>query len=186
MLNIYIFLLVLFRLFTGEKLLSCHYVSPPFHTYIDNYNILCIIFMWLYFQTFFFLNKRVIKEMRTSSVYEGAKITHTNIKHVPPKRKLPKYPNLWYSVYIQFQIYFYHVSDWIVNELNFNGRIYCENTFIHGCQFLWLTSWNCGLWFMVFNATFSYIVAVSIIGGGNRSTQRKPLTCRKSLTNFIT
>jgi hypothetical protein len=23
-------------------------------------------------------------------------------------------------------------------------------------------------------------------GGGNRSTQRKPLTCRKSLTNFMT
>jgi hypothetical protein len=29
----------------------------------------------------------------------------------------------------------------------------------------------------------SYIVAVSFIGGGNR---RKPLTCRNSLTNFIT
>jgi len=24
------------------------------------------------------------------------------------------------------------------------------------------------------------------IGGGNRSTRRKPLTCPKSLTNFIT
>ena len=33
---------------------------------------------------------------------------------------------------------------------------------------------------------FSYIVAVSFIGGVNRSTRRKPLTCRKSLTNFIT
>jgi len=29
-------------------------------------------------------------------------------------------------------------------------------------------------------------VVVSFIGGGNRSTQRKPPTCRKSLTNFIT
>ena len=29
----------------------------------------------------------------------------------------------------------------------------------------------------------SYIMAVSFIGGGNR---RKPATCRKSLTNFIT
>ena len=27
-------------------------------------------------------------------------------------------------------------------------------------------------------------MAVSFIGLGNRSTQRKPLTCRKSLTNF--
>jgi len=29
-------------------------------------------------------------------------------------------------------------------------------------------------------------VAVSFIGKGKRSSQRKPLTCRKSLTNFIT
>jgi len=42
---------------------------------------------------------------------------------------------------------------------------------------------------MVFYATFNnisvtmYIVMVSFIGGGNRNTQRKPLTCRKSLTN---
>ena len=46
------------------------------------------------------------------------------------------------------------------------------------------------VWLMVFNATFqkyfSSIVAVSFIGGGNRSTRRKPPTCRRSLTNFIT
>jgi hypothetical protein len=29
-------------------------------------------------------------------------------------------------------------------------------------------------------------VQFSFIGGGNQRTQRKPLTCRKSLTNFIT
>jgi len=42
---------------------------------------------------------------------------------------------------------------------------------------------------MVFNATFiniSIIMAVSFIGGGNQSTVRKPPTCRKLLTNFIT
>ena len=42
-------------------------------------------------------------------------------------------------------------------------------------------------WFIVFNAIqqyFSYIVAVSFTGGGNRSTQRKPSTCRQSLTNY--
>jgi hypothetical protein len=43
--------------------------------------------------------------------------------------------------------------------------------------------------FMVFNATFNnisdYIVAVSFIGEGNRTNLRKPLTCSKSLTNFI-
>ena len=44
-----------------------------------------------------------------------------------------------------------------------------------------------GFSFIVFNATFNNIsvVAVSFIGGVNRSTRRKPPTCRKS-TNFIT
>jgi hypothetical protein len=37
-----------------------------------------------------------------------------------------------------------------------------------------------------FQQYFSYIMAVGFIDGGNRNTQRKPLTCRKSLTNFIT
>jgi hypothetical protein len=32
----------------------------------------------------------------------------------------------------------------------------------------------------------SYIVVVSFIGGGNRRIRRKPPTCGKSLTNFIT
>ena len=36
-----------------------------------------------------------------------------------------------------------------------------------------------------FHEYFSYIVAVSFIGGGNRSTRRKPQSCRSSLTNFI-
>jgi hypothetical protein len=43
---------------------------------------------------------------------------------------------------------------------------------------------------MVFNATFNNISVILLqLGlylGGNWSTQRKPLTCRKSLTNFIT
>jgi len=34
---------------------------------------------------------------------------------------------------------------------------------------------------MVFQQYFSYIVAVSFIGGINQSTRRKPPTCRKSL-----
>jgi hypothetical protein len=39
-----------------------------------------------------------------------------------------------------------------------------------------------GVW-RHFQQYFSYIMAASFIGGGN---QRKPLTCRKSLTNIIT
>ena len=47
------------------------------------------------------------------------------------------------------------------------------------------------LWFglcclMPLSTNFSYIVAVSFISGEDRSTRRKPPTCRKSLTNFIT
>jgi len=34
------------------------------------------------------------------------------------------------------------------------------------------------------NISYRYIVAVSFIGGGNRSIRRKPPTCRKFLTNF--
>jgi len=37
---------------------------------------------------------------------------------------------------------------------------------------------------MLFNATVNNISV--IIGRGNRSTERKPPTCQKSLTNFIT
>jgi hypothetical protein len=46
-----------------------------------------------------------------------------------------------------------------------------------------------GLWFMVFNVLstiFQLYRGVSFIGGGNWSTWRKPPTCHKSLTNFIT
>ena len=37
-----------------------------------------------------------------------------------------------------------------------------------------------------FQQYFKYITEVIFLGGGNRSTQRKPLTHHKSLTNFIT
>jgi hypothetical protein len=37
-----------------------------------------------------------------------------------------------------------------------------------------------------FQQYFSYIVAVSFIDGGNRTSRRKPQAYRKSLTNFIT
>ena len=36
-----------------------------------------------------------------------------------------------------------------------------------------------------FQQYFSYIVVVIFVGGGNRSTRRKPLTNRKSLINVI-
>ena len=42
-----------------------------------------------------------------------------------------------------------------------------------------------GVRVMVFQQYFSYIVVVNFIGGGKRSTWRKPPTCCKSLTNLI-
>ena len=56
----------------------------------------------------------------------------------------------------------------------------------HICRSIpWLWLWF--LCLMPLSTIFQlYIVAVSFIGGANRSTLRKPLTCRKSLTNFIT
>jgi hypothetical protein len=37
-----------------------------------------------------------------------------------------------------------------------------------------------------FQQYFSYIMVTSFSGGGNRSTQREPLTMGKQLLNFIT
>jgi hypothetical protein len=47
------------------------------------------------------------------------------------------------------------------------------------------------IWFIVLNATFSNISAISIMatsfsGGRSRSTRREPLTIGKQLVNFIT
>jgi hypothetical protein len=41
-------------------------------------------------------------------------------------------------------------------------------------------------WILVFNATFSYIMATSFSGGRSRSTRREPPTMGKQLVNFIT
>jgi hypothetical protein len=54
------------------------------------------------------------------------------------------------------------------------GRIYFSSLFVLLCL-------KCH-----FQQYFSYSMAGSFISGGNRSTRRKPPTCNKSLTNFIT
>ena len=47
--------------------------------------------------------------------------------------------------------------------------------------------WLVGLWCLTtFSTIFQLYRGCHFIGEGNRSTQRKPSTCRKSLTNFIT
>jgi hypothetical protein len=42
------------------------------------------------------------------------------------------------------------------------------------------------IWFIVFYATFSYIMVSSFSGGRSRSTRREPPTMGKQLVNFIT
>ena len=68
--------------------------------------------------------------------------------------------NMWFSHY---KSYFYPKRDhyWYLPKSLFFG-VWCH-----------------------FQQYFSYIVAVSFIGG-NRSTRRKPLTCRIAVTRFIT
>jgi hypothetical protein len=65
-----------------------------------------------------------------------------------------------------------------------------ENIFYEGLSYCpsWY-SFFIKVWFYGalrhFQQYFSYILAASFIVGGNQSTQRKPPTCRKSLTNFV-
>ena len=64
-------------------------------------------------------------------------------------------------------------------------RLTQEQKYLYQAYKVCLSLHNSWFWFMVFKTTFNNI-SVSFIGGGNWSTQRKPPTCYKSLTNFIT
>ena len=81
------------------------------------------------------------------------------------KKILTQYYTPWPSFYMQYQVtsdqYFNYIHDKIVFDL------WC---------------------FMPLSTIFqlTYIFGVSFIGGGNRITWRKPPTCHKSLTNFLT
>jgi hypothetical protein len=64
-----------------------------------------------------------------------------------------------------------------INNLHVNSREISNLKFIF---------WGVPIFAWHFQQYFRYIVAGSFIGGGNRSTQGKILTCRTSLTNFFT
>jgi len=66
----------------------------------------------------------------------------------------------------------------------------CDKWYTCSIWLSWMVysySYGNGVW-CHFQQYFSYNVyrGVSFIGRGNRSTRRKPPTCRKSLTNCIT
>jgi hypothetical protein len=69
-----------------------------------------------------------------------------------------------------------------------DSKVMCDTYTIFITHYIIVNNGKWGV--MVFNATFNNISVISwrpvFIGGGNRSTRRKPPTCRKSLTNFIT
>jgi hypothetical protein len=90
---------------------------------------------------------------------------------------------------------------WRVTYLMCSRIIECP--FVYSIYHLWITiviwiwgqswSWSHGSWiyYDLCNQCLSPLklwvrMAVSFIAGGNQSTRRKPPTCRKSLTNFIT
>ena len=69
-----------------------------------------------------------------------------------------------------------------------NCCVLCRNSnHVYAIKFLnkGLVGWLVHGVYRHFQPYFTYIVAVSFIGGGNRSTRRKALTCRKSLTNIL-
>ena len=62
-------------------------------------------------------------------------------------------------------------------------KINIKNVKVHDCKHT--DYWVCCLTTPL-SINFRYIAGFSFIGGGNRSAQRKPRTCHKSLANFIT
>ena len=66
-------------------------------------------------------------------------------------------------------------KDWRTNYIKW-VRYYCSTQSVGLFDGVW----------RLFQQYFSYIVAVSFVGGGNQRTRRKLPTCWKSLTNFIT
>ena len=78
-----------------------------------------------------------------------------------------------YSLHLQFRN---NLASSLNSIVIFFGLFYIQWVRVRGGDF--------GVWHH-FQQYFSYIMAVSFIGGGRRSTRRKPQTCRKSLTNFI-
>jgi len=75
--------------------------------------------------------------------------------------------------------------------LIFFFKVYKALIMVHNIRYLsnrlFLQNNQFGLWYLPrFHQYFSFNVEVSFIGVGNRRTQRKPSTCHKSLTNFLT
>ena len=66
---------------------------------------------------------------------------------------------------------------YLVMAISSDERSYIEQRYLEGL----------GVWCLAPLSTILHLYrGIMFIGGGNRSTQKKPPTCRKSLTSFIT
>ena len=76
-----------------------------------------------------------------------------------------------------------------LNTWSFHAYIYISFPTYYNVLYMstsYIFAFRTELWYLSpLSIIFSYIVAVSFIGGGNRSIRRKPSTCSKSLSNFI-
>ena len=99
-----------------------------------------------------------------------------------PKLHLCMYNVQWgvctFLVHCTYFVYLYITANvHLLTKAAHACRICSENYIVHAYMQLWC--------FMPLSAMFQLIVAISFIGGGNRSTRKKPPTFHKSLTNFI-
>ena len=116
---------------------------------------------------------------------ETSKQLFQETKNSEALKTIPRYQSLLLiTILVRF---FFTIRMWKKKKNIFlNSSIYKETSHSNIIHFFWIPTFRV----MVFNANFNNISViswpVSFIGGGNRSTWRKPPTCRKSLTNFIT
>ena len=93
--------------------------------------------------------------------------------------KWPKTPYKMFTLAVLTWYIFLYLLLWLIDCcLTSNKQYFCYFQLYSLSLFLWCLR--------PLSTIFSYIVAVSFIGGGNRSVRRKPLSCLESLTNFIT
>jgi hypothetical protein len=93
-------------------------------------------------------------------------------------------------VWIQPTKWFQRILLFGINQPSGFREDYCFDSTGKGVSekiIAWIQHGFYGLWyFMPFSIIFLLYHVVSFTDGGNRSTRRKPPTCHKSQTNFIT
>jgi hypothetical protein len=87
----------------------------------------------------------------------------------------------WRSVLLVEEINHVYTGD-MESKLTNYRYMYIRTTKLTNYRYMYIRTTTL---FCMYNKTI-FNTTVTAIGGGNRRTQRKPLTCPKSLTHFIT